>query len=98
MSSLFLASAQLVHGIITLFTTALLVRVVLSWIRPNPGPGLIRTLIQGLYGITDPVLLTIRQKLPFTVVGGLDLSPIVVLLALQFTDTFLTGTLLDLAY
>ena len=29
---------------------------------------------------------------------GLDLSPIVVLLALQFTDTFLTGTLLDLAY
>lgn len=97
MSSLFLASAQLVHGVISLFTMALLVRVVLSWVRPNPPPGFVRTLLQGLYGVTDPVLTAVRTRLPFTVVGGLDLSPILILFLLQFADTFLTGTLMSLA-
>ncbi len=96
-ASLFLALAQLVHAVLSLFTVAVLIRVVLSWIRPDPPPGPVRALLAGLYGLVDPILAWVRRRLPFVVIGGLDLSPVVVILGLQFLDTFLTGTLVALA-
>tara|TARA_B100001989_G_scaffold185787_1_gene135429 strand:- start:75 stop:371 length:297 start_codon:yes stop_codon:yes gene_type:complete len=97
LSSLFLATAQLFHSVVSLLSLAVLVRVVLSWVRPSPPPGLIRSLIQGLYGVVDPALYAIRRRLPWLVVSGLDLTPVVVILGLQFADTLITGTLLGLA-
>lgn len=73
----------------------LLARILFSWIRPNPGPGIVRTVIEGIYGVTDPVLTRVRRALPFLVVGGLDLSPIALFLGIGFLDTFLTRTLVD---
>jgi len=43
----------------------------------------------GLYRLTEPAFAWVRRKLPFVLVGGIDLSPIVILLGLQFLDTFL---------
>ena len=97
LSSLSVASAQLVHTVISLLSAAVLVRVVLSWVRPSPPPGLVRTLIQGLYGLVDPILMGIRRRLPWLSIRGLDLTPVAVLLGLEFADTLITGTLLGLA-
>ena len=49
-----------------------------------------------LYRATEPVLRPIRNRLP-TFQMGLDLSPMIVLLAIYFLESFLIGSLRDLA-
>ena len=63
--------------LIDLYSLVVLVAVILSWVpldRRNP----LVTITQGL---TEPVLAPIRKVLPL--MGGLDLSPMVLLIALQ---------------
>lgn len=57
---------------------AILIRVILSWIAPDPTQPFTRIMIQ----ITEPIMAPARRILP--PMGGLDLSPILVLLFLQF--------------
>ncbi len=59
------------------FTVCLLIYVVLSWVAPdvrNPA-------VQLLSRVCEPVLRPVRRVLP--PLGGLDLSPLLVLIALQ---------------
>ncbi|HEY6876193.1 MAG TPA: YggT family protein [Candidatus Dormibacteraeota bacterium] len=56
----------------------ILIRVALSWISPYPTNDFSRV----IYRITDPILLPIRRRMP--PVSGLDLSPLVVTLAILF--------------
>jgi YggT family protein len=49
-----------------------------------------------LYNVTEPVLGWIRRRVPL-IFGGLDLSPLLVLLAIIFLQRFLVSTLWDLA-
>lgn len=93
--NLLLALAPVVHTVFQIVWFVLLARIVFSWIRPNPGPGLVRSAVEAVYRVTDPVLGRVRRALPFLVVGGLDLSPIALFLGIGFLDTFLTRTLTD---
>lgn len=75
---------QFLSILITILTWAILIRVLLSWIpnlsRDNP-------LVQLLMQITDPVLEPARRLIP--PMGGMDFSPIVVILVLQFLGRML---------
>lgn len=65
--------ARIIDG----YSLVVLIRVILSWValdRRNP----VAIVVDGL---TEPVLAPIRQALP--PMGGLDLSPMVLLIALQ---------------
>ena len=57
---------------------AILIRVLLSWV-PNLNPA--NAFVQLVFSITEPVLCPARRLLP--AMGGLDISPIIVLFALQ---------------
>jgi YggT family protein len=63
--------------LIDLYSLVVLVAVILSWVRVDPRNPLV-TITRGL---TEPVLAPIRKVLP--PMGGLDLSPAVLLIALQ---------------
>jgi YggT family protein len=89
MSALIYALVQVLHTVINLYIWMIIIAALLSFVQPNPSNPTVRSLIVGLYRLTEPVFAWIRQKMPFVLVGGIDLSPIVVLLALQFLDTFL---------
>jgi YggT family protein len=91
-----IATASVVHAVLQLAWFVLLARIVLSWVQPNPPPGVVRSIVSAIYTLTDPVLDRARRLLPFLVVQGVDLSPIAVFLALGFLDRFLTSTLLHL--
>ena len=56
---------------------AVLVRVILSWVAPDPSNPVVRVVIQ----ITEPLMAPVRRLLPD--MGGLDLSPLIVLLGVQ---------------
>jgi YggT family protein len=57
---------------------AIILRIVLSWVSPDPRNPIVRVVSQ----ITEPVMAPARKIIP--PMGGLDLSPIVVLLLIQF--------------
>ena len=63
-----------------------------SWVNPDPYNPIVRF----LYGITEPVFAFVRRYLPILPMG-LDLSPLIVLLAIVFLQQFLVKTLIQLA-
>jgi YggT family protein len=74
---------RLVPTLIDLYSFVVLAAVIMSWLpvdRRNP----LWTTVRGL---TEPVLAPIRGVLP--PMGGLDLSPMVLLIALQFLKRLL---------
>jgi len=58
-------------------------RIILSWFPRSTG--VLGTIGDVFYGLTEPVLGPVRRLMPMIAVGGmgLDLSPIIVLLVLQ---------------
>jgi len=46
-------------------------------------------IVQFIHQITEPVFNWLRIRFPYLIVGSFDLSPLVVILGLQFIDTFL---------
>jgi YggT family protein len=72
----------MIAALIDSYSLILVVAVIMSWVsvdRRNP-------LAAVVHGLTEPVLEPIRRMLPPT--GGLDLSPMVLLFALQFLKRF----------
>lgn len=68
------------------FNTLIVARVLMSWFADESN-GLFRFLV----GITEPVLAPVRKALPST--GGLDLSPLLVVLVLQVVGSMLENLL-----
>ena len=87
--SLFLhALAQVLSIVFTMYMWIIIIRALLSWVNPDPN----NPIVQFLYSITEPVLYRVRKAIPMPGMG-LDLSPIIVILALIFLQTFLVGSL-----
>jgi YggT family protein len=87
---LVLAIARLLQLLIYVFMFCVFALVILSWLQPNahnPVTGLLNS-------IASPVMRPARRLLP--PMGGLDLSPIVVLLALGVLLRLLVAPLQDL--
>ena len=85
------ASATVIYYLLTIYMWIIIIRALISWVNPDPYNPIVRF----LYQITEPVLYPIRRRLPF--MGGIDLSPIVVLLIIVFLQAFLVKTLSELA-
>jgi len=85
MNALLIAIIQLIHTVINVYIWIIIISALMSFIRPDP----YNQIVQAIYKLTEPVFDFVRQKLPFVVISGIDLSPIVILLALQFVDVFL---------
>jgi YggT family protein len=81
----------LVSDVIQLLTLLIIVRAVLSWI-PTADYG--HPVIRFVMRVTDPVLEPVRRVLP--PLGGLDLSPIIAILLLQFAGQLLIRVLVSL--
>ena len=67
--------------VINLYTLVVLLRVVMSWFPPSSSHSPMSSVQLWLYKATEPVLAPIRRTLPS--MGGLDLSPMLLLIALQ---------------
>ncbi len=89
MSALIYALVQTIHTIINIYIWMIIISALLSFVQPNPSNPTVRSMILGLYRLTEPAFAWVRRQIPIVVSGGIDLSPIVILLALQFIDTFL---------
>jgi YggT family protein len=84
MNALIFAIGQLIHTVINIYIWVIIIAAFLSFVRPDP----YNPIVQTLYRLTEPVFAWVRRKLPFVILSGIDLSPIVIILGLQFIDTF----------
>ncbi|SFV52149.1 Integral membrane protein YggT, involved in response to extracytoplasmic stress (osmotic shock) [hydrothermal vent metagenome] len=85
MNALIYSIVQLLHTVINIYIWIVIISALLSFVRPDPS----NPIVQILYRLTEPAYRFIRQKLPFLVFSGIDLSPLVIILGLQFLDTFM---------
>lgn len=87
-----LGMAQLLKLLLDLYFFAILIQVILSWVNPgashNPAVAL-------LYSLTEPLMRPARRILPQ--MSGLDLSPLLVIIALQLATMLVVAPLNDFA-
>jgi YggT family protein len=82
--------AQLLDLLLNIYLFAIIIQAILSWVQPGYNPA---TAV--LYSLTDPVLAPARRVIP--TMGGLDLSPLVVILAIQLLKMLLLPPIYGLA-
>jgi YggT family protein len=94
--SAMVALFQLIDTVITLYIWALIILAVLSWLVSfsiiNTQNRFIFLVGDFLYRITEPALRPIRRFIPN--LGGIDISPIVLILLLVFLRNLLAGFML----
>lgn len=86
------AVATILDIVLTIFMWVIIARAILSWVSPDPYNPIVRF----IHNVTEPVLYRARRLLPVSF-GGLDISPIIVLLAIIFLQTFVVKSLKMLA-
>lgn len=87
------AIAFVVNAVLSVYFWIVIISALLSWVNPDP----YNPIVRALRSLTEPVFYRIRRLMPFVVVGGLDLSPVALLLGIQFAKIFIVQTLYQLA-
>ena len=91
--NVFTALATVLDTALSLYFWIVLISALLSWVNPDPSNRIVRI----LRGLTEPVFYRIRRLLPFTMVGGIDFSPVVLLLGIQFVKIAVVQSLYRMA-
>jgi YggT family protein len=84
---------------ITLYSYVVLASVILSWLMGfnivNPYNPTVRQIYHAVSALTEPLLRPIRNMLPN--LGGLDISPIILLLGCYFVQSVILPNIAKLA-
>jgi YggT family protein len=91
-SNLIVALAYILSLALNVYMWLIIARALVSWVNPDPYNPIVRF----LYNVTEPVMGWVRRRVPL-IFGGLDLSPILIILVIIFLDKFLVSTLYQLA-
>jgi YggT family protein len=86
------AVAVVLNYVLTFYMWIIIARAVLSWVSPDPYNPIVRV----IHNVTEPVLYRIRSRIPVDF-GGIDFSPIVVILGVVFLQNFVVTSLLRLS-
>jgi len=90
------AIGMVLSVVITILWWLIIIRALISWVNPDPN----NPIVQFLYKVTEPILMPLRRLIGRFIPAhniGIDLSPILAILALMFIKYFLVNSLFDLA-
>jgi YggT family protein len=93
LGNLISAVATVLDVVLNALGIILIVNALLSWVRPDPANPIVRFLDQVSDAVCDPI----RRLIP-TVVGGLDLAPMIAIAAIWFLRMFVVQSLHELAF
>ena len=80
------AVLQVVFAILSVVQWLVIIAAVISWVNPDPR----NPIVEFLYRTTDPMLRPFRRILPPGRTGGIDLSPLFLILLILFLKVFLS--------
>ncbi len=89
---LLMAIAKVLDLVLLLFMWIVIARAVLSWVNPDP----FNPIVRFIHNVTEPALYRVRSFIPVSF-GGIDFSPIIVLLGVIFLRTFVVSSLIRLS-
>jgi len=92
LSNFLMAIAKILDIGLSIYMWIIIARAVLSWVNPDPYNPIVRF----LNASTEPVLYPIRRRLPLYF-GGVDFSPVIVIMIIIFLQTFIVQSLIELA-
>jgi len=69
-----------------LYKWVVIISALITWVNPDPS----NPIVQILRRLTEPVYSFIRRYIP-TVIGGMDLAPIIVIFSIFFLQQLLRG-------
>jgi len=87
-----MAIAKLIDFLLTIYMWIIIGRAVISWVNADPYNPIVRFLVEA----TEPLLSRIRRFLPMSM-GGMDFSPVILIMAIMFLQSFLVPTLKQIA-
>ena len=93
LGNLILAIANILDIVLSLYMWIVIIAALISWVNPDPYNPIVRF----LYSVTEPVFRPIRRLIGFRL-GPIDVSPLVVILAIIFIQRFLIHSLIELGY
>ncbi len=79
---------QMFKMIISLYIWVVIIATLISWVQPDP----YNPIVQTLYKLTEPIYAYIRKYIP-TVIGSIDLAPLILIFALEFLEMLITNIL-----
>jgi YggT family protein len=85
------AFATVLDTVLWLYMWIIIARALISWVNPDPW----NPIVQFLVRVTEPVLSPIRRWVGWRM--GIDLSPIIAILAITFLQLALVQTIRDIA-
>ncbi len=86
------AFATVLNLVLQFYMYLIIAQAILSWVNPDPHNPIVRF----LYNVTEPVLGAIRRKVPMNF-GGIDFSPMIVILIIIFLQKFVVDSLATMA-
>ena len=89
-----IALVDFIGWLLSIYSWVIIAAALISWVSPDPRNPIVMFLRQ----VTEPVLWPIRRLLPPWKTGGLDLSPLLVLLAIQFVERVVLTALVRSLY
>jgi YggT family protein len=90
LANLINAVAFLLDTLLTIYLYILIARAIISWVNPDP----YNPIVNFLHRVTEPVLEPVRRRVPD--LGGIDISPIIVFMAIIFMQKFLIRSLVEI--
>ncbi len=87
------AVARIIDIALMVYLWIIIIRAVLSWVNPDPYNPIVRL----LYQVTEPVMARVRRWIPWQGMG-IDISPLIILLAIVFLQSFLVPSLIQLGH
>ncbi len=88
-----IAVAKILDVLLETYKWIVIIAALVSWVSPDPYNPIVRFLA----AVTEPVLRPVRRRIGFRL-GPVDISPILVILAIIFTQTFIVRSLIKLGY
>jgi YggT family protein len=92
LSNFIAALAGVLDIVLNIYMWIVIIAALISWVNPDPYNPIVRF----LYSVTEPVFGFVRRRLPLPPMA-IDLSPIVVLLAIIFLQQFVVKSLYQVA-
>ena len=83
-----MAVANVLNYVLLFFMRIVIARAILSWVNPDPYNPIVRF----IHNVTEPVLYQVRKKIPINF-GGIDFTPIIVILIIYFLRDFVVNSL-----
>ena len=85
--------AKICDVLLETYKWTIIITALMSWVNPDPHNPIVRF----LYSVTEPVLRPLRRMIGSRL-GPIDISPIIVILAIIFLQSFLVRSLIKIGY